>query len=473
MTSPVISVALDTPFLDTVKKMGENKIGSLVVVKEDGNLAGLLTSKNLIHNFFKKFPEKKVNDLSAKDFIEKFPVHLPPEYPLLEALYEMQNRDEDYAVVCEKSTPVGIISSKDILRILFKSATLYETHIDNAQNLHDLKEIHKTLYKIADNLVENTRYISDVLTILSSIHLKIQKKVYDISAKVFFENNSLKINVKNIHHAFIIMGSGGRREMSLDPDQDNGFIIADNVTDIEKEYLNEFGKMLVENLAYVGYEKCEGNIMVTNPEMSKTLSRWKKDISEWIDNPGKWGIRWSSILFDFDCMVGDEKLVWELREFILKKISIRPAFLMEMLQSDSNKAVPISLFGGFVTEKKGKYKGTFNLKRTGLMFIVDVARVFALYKGISDLNTKSRLKHLERLNVLSEETVQNVLEAYETMTHLILLHQIEQAKKNEKLDKFINPKLLSVYKQEKLKEALKNVSKFLDIALSYFGGSPF
>jgi CBS domain-containing protein len=473
MTSPVLSVSLNTQFLDAVKKMGERKVGSLVVVDESNNLSGLLTSKNLIHNFFDKFPEKKVNELTVKDFVNNQPVHLPPEYPLLEALYEMQSKDEDYAVVCEKLTPVGIISSKDILRILFKTATIYETHIDNARNLHELKEIHQGLFKIAENLVENTRYVSDVLTILSSIHLKIQRKVYEISANVFFENNRLRINVKNIPHALIIMGSGGRREMSLDPDQDNGFIISDKITDIEKEYLNEFGKMLIENLAYVGYEKCEGNVMVTNPDMSKTLTQWKKDISEWIENPGKWGIRWSSILFDFDCLVGDEKLVWELREFILRKISLRPAFLMQILQSDSTKAVPISLFGGFVTEKKGKYKGTFNLKRTGLMFIVDIARVFSLYKGISDLNTKSRLKHLERLNVLSEETVQNVLEAYEIMTNIILLHQIEQAKNNEKLDKFINPKKLSVYKQERLKEALKTVSKFLDIAISYFGGSPF
>ncbi len=269
------------------------------------------------------------------------------------------------------------------------------------------------------------------------------------------------------------MGSGGRREMNLDPDQDNGFVFSDKITDIEKEYLNEFGKMLVENLAYVGYEKCDGNIMVTNPEMSKTISEWKEDIASWIDNPGKWGIRWSTIIFDFDCLVGDEQLVWELRNFILKKVSQKPAFLLQILQSDSTHAIPISFFGSFITEKKGPKKGTFNLKRTGLMFIVDIARVFSLYKSVTDLNTKERLKHLERLKVLTEETVQNVLEAYEIMANIILTHQIEQAKNNETLDKFINPKKLSVYKQERLKTALKTVSKFLDTALSYFTGSPF
>ncbi len=473
MTSPVTTAPLDISFFDAIKIMGERKIGSLVIIDENSNLKGLLTSKNLIHKFFNKYPEKNVNELTAADFLTKSPVMIPPEFPLIEGLFEMQAKGEDYAVVCSKTKPVGIISAKDILRILFRSASAYETHIDNVNTLDGLKEIHSNLFKVADNLLQNTRFVSDVLTIISSIHLKIQKKVYEISAQIFFENNSLNINIHNIPHAFIIMGSGGRREMNLDPDQDNGFILSDKITDIEKEYLNEFGKLLVENLNYVGYEKCDGNIMVTNPEMNKTLSQWKEDIGSWIDNPGTWGVRWSSIIFDFDCLIGDESLVWDMREFILKKIAQKPAFLMQILQSDSTHAIPLSLFGTFVTEKKGKRKGTFNLKRTGLMFIVDVARVFALYKGITDLNTKERLKHLERLNVLSEETVQNVLEAYEVMANIILIHQIEQGKNNIKYDKFINPKKLSVYKQEKLKDALKTVSKFLSTAISYFSGSPF
>jgi CBS domain-containing protein len=473
MTSPIITVPEDAKFFDTIKIMGERKIGSLVVTDNDNRLRGLLTSKNLIFKFFEKFPEKDTTKLFAKDFTNMRPIRIPPEFPLIDALFEMQQKEEDYAVVCNRDTPIGIISSKDILRILFKAPTIYENHIENINTLDELREIHKELYKIAENISENSRTTSDILTILSSIHLKIQKKVYDISAKVFNENNPLNINIHNIPHAFIIMGSGGRREMNLDPDQDNGFVFSDEITDIEKEYLNEFGKMLVENLAYVGYEKCDGNIMVTNPEMAKTLSQWKEDIASWIDNPGKWGIRWSTIIFDFDCLMGDEKLVWDLRNFILSKVSQKPAFLLQILQSDSTHAIPISFFGSFVTEKKGEKKGTFNLKRTGLMFIVDIARVFSLYKGITDLNTIERLKHLERLNVLTNETVQNVIEAYEIMCNIILSHQIEQAKNNEKLDKFINPKKLSVYKQEKLKNALKTVSKFLDTALSYFTGSPF
>ena len=470
MTSPIFKVPKGTHLLEALKIMAEADIGSIVITEKDGEIAGLLTAKNIVKKYYEKYLQQD-RSFIVDDFMNLNPVCLPPEYPLVEALYEMQTKGEDYAVICKSKIPVGIISSKDILRILFRNVTVYETHIDSINNLNGLKEIHSNLFKIAKNLVDTTKFIAEILTVLSGIHLKIIKKVYSLTAKDYREK--FNVEVEKIPHCFIIMGSGGRREMFLDPDQDNGFIYPDNLSEPEKKHLEEFANYLVDNLDFVGYEKCEGNIMVTNPEMRKTLSEWKEDIGNWIDNPGKWGIRWSSIIFDFDSLYGNESLVWDLREFILEKISEKPVFLLQMLKSDANHAIPLSIFGNFVVEKKGKYKGTFNLKRTALMFIVDVTRAFALYKKLKDLNTISRLNHLERIKALSSETVENVKEAYDIVCEIILNHQIEQAEKGEELNKFINPKKLSVYTQDKLKNALKTISKYLDKGLSYFGGNPF
>ncbi len=470
MTSPIFKVPENTKLLEALKIMAEADIGSLVITKENGEVAGLLTAKGIIKKYYEKYLQRD-RSFVVNDFMILDPVCLPPEYPLIEALYELQTRGEDYAIICKSRIPVGIISSKDILRILFRNVTVYETHIDSINSLEGLKEVHSNLYKIAKNLLDSTKFISEILTVLSGIHLKIIKTVYFLTVKDYKEKFNVEID--KIPHCFIIMGSGGRREMFLDPDQDNGFIYPDNLSEPEKKHLEEFAKYLVENLDYVGYEKCEGNIMVTNPEMRKTISEWKEDIGNWIDNPGKWGIRWSSIIFDFDCMFGYESLVWDLRDYILNKISEKPVFLLQMLKSDASHAIPLSIFGNFVVEKKGKYKGTFNLKRTALMFIVDVTRAFALYKKLKDLNTISRLNHLERIKALSTETVENVKEAYDIVCEIILNHQIEQAEKGKELNKFIDPKKLSVYTQDKLKNALKTISKYLDKGLSYFGGNPF
>ena len=470
MTSPIFKVPENTKLLEALKIMAEADIGSLVITKENGELGGLLTAKGIIKKYYEKYLQRD-RSFVVNDFMILDPVCLPPEYPLIEALYELQTRGEDYAIICKSRIPVGIISSKDILRILFRNVTVYETHIDSINTLDGLREVHSNLYKIAKNLLDSTKFISEILTVISGIHLKIIKKVYLLTVKDYKEKFNVEID--KIPHCFIIMGSGGRREMFLDPDQDNGFIYPDNLSETEKKYLEEFAKYLVDNLDYVGYEKCEGNIMVTNPEMRKTISEWKDDIGNWIDNPGKWGIRWSSIIFDFDCMFGNELLVWDLRDYILNKISEKPVFLLQMLKSDASHAIPLSIFGNFVVEKKGKYKGTFNLKRTALMFIIDVTRAFALYKKLKDLNTISRLNHLERIKALSAETVENVKEAYDIVCEIILNHQIEQAEKGEELNKFIDPKKLSVYTQDKLKNALKTISKYLDKGLSYFGGNPF
>ena len=470
MTSPIFKVNERTQLLEALKIMSESDIGSLIITKENGEVVGLLTAKEIVKKYYRKYLQKEKSFL-VDEFMILEPICLPPEYPLIEALYEMQTKGQDYVIICKSKIPIGIISSKDILKILFRNAIVFETHIDSINDLRGLKEIYQNLYKIAKNLIDSTRFISEILTVLSGIHLKIIKKVYFLTVRDY--KIRYKIEIDKIPHCFIIMGSGGRREMFLDPDQDNGFIYPDNIKEIEREHLIEFANFLVENLDYVGYKKCEGNIMVTNPEMRKTISEWKNDIGRWIDNPGKWGIRWSSIIFDFDSLFGNESLVWELREFILKKISEKPVFILQTLKSDASHAIPLSIFGNFVVEKKGKYKGKFNLKRTALMFIIDVTRAFALYKGLKDLNTISRLNHLERVKTLSSETVENVKEAYDVVCDIILNHQIKQAENGEKFDKFIDPKKLSLYTQEKLRNSLKSISKYLDKGLSYFGGNPF
>jgi len=49
--------------------------------------------------------------------------------------------------------------------------------------------------------------------------------------------NKTGIKVDEIDHAVIIMGSGARKEMMLNPDQDNGYIFSNNLSDKEIEYL--------------------------------------------------------------------------------------------------------------------------------------------------------------------------------------------------------------------------------------------
>ncbi|WP_022849873.1 putative nucleotidyltransferase substrate binding domain-containing protein [Limisalsivibrio acetivorans] len=470
MTSPVMKVNCSTTIVDACQVMSNHRIGSLVAVDDRNKIAGILTSKNVIHKFFNNF-EESLNRPELERYVNDDPVAVPPEFPLVSTLHEMRKKNQDYAVAVKNDEPIGIISSKDILRILFSDSSIYATSIDEAESVDDLRENFRSLYRTAESLMNSSKMTSEILPIISSMHINIMKKLYDVTAEQFLEKTGK--DIRTIKHAIIVMGSAARKEAMLDPDQDNGYVFPDSISEEDRASLNEFAVHFSDNLDYVGYEYCKGGIMVTNEEMANTLSEWKELIGDWIDNPGEKGIRWSSIIFDLTTLVGEDRLVWELRQFILDKISKKPAFLLQMLQSDAGLKIPRSIFGKFIVEKEGEHKGMINLKRAALSFIVDVTRAFSLFKGQQDLNTIERMEHLARAHVLSEETHDNIQNAYEVVTDILLSNQIEMAKEGKQPDKFVDPHKLSLYNQEKLKNALSQISKFLSTGLRYFSGSPF
>ncbi|MDK2792099.1 MAG: hypothetical protein PWQ25_962 [Deferribacteres bacterium] len=469
MTFPVLTVEKGISIVEASKIMSLHKTGSLVVT-EDGKIIGVLTAKTLVHKFL---PDALNFGLNAKicDFVDRDVIKVPKEYPLVEVLGEMQTKNKEYALIVKNEKLIGIISNKDILKTLYNSASIFTANVEIAESLDELKSAYNRLYKIAAELIENSRLTSDVLPIISSIHIAIQKQVHKITADEFFRKTG--VNICDIDHALIIMGSGARKEMMLEPDQDNGFIFDDRLSFSEKSILLEFGKKFTDNLEYVGYKKCPGNIMVTNPDMSKTLSEWKRSIAEIVNDPSlKGGFLRSSIIFDMETFCGKDNLVWELKEFIFDIISEKPVFLIQFLENDTNFKSPLSIFGKFLVEKEGKYKDMINLKPYALSIIVDVTRSYTLAKKLSSLNTIERLNHLERKHILSEETVGKVKKAYEIIVDIILRNQIKQAKSGEEVSKYINPSELSNYNQTRLKNAIGTTSKYLNNSIKYFKGHP-
>lgn len=464
MTTPVCTIESDKTVFEASAIMAEQGIGSLVVVDENGEFTGLLTTKHLVHKYMASTKRAEIPTL-VSGFMNADPVAMPPEFPIVEAIAELQQKGDDYAVVVKSAKPIGLISNKDLMHIVFQNSNIYNAHINGMNTLDQLREAHKNIYCIAKTLVANSRLTSSVLPILSAVHLNIQKKVYQITLDSIEKETAE--TMQRVGNSMIIMGSGGRREMMLDPDQDHAFILDNSATDKDKKRFMHFGEKFSDNLEYVGYEKCKGNIMASNPEMVKTLKEWKKTIAGWINNPGKEGLLWSAVFFDMDRFEGDETLVWKLKEFISLNVPEKPVFLIQMLERDANTKQPISLFGRINTEKAGERKGTINLKTSALTFLVDVTRVFILHIGLNDLNTLERGRHLERKKILSPDTVSGLQSSYETIVDLLLKEQISRVEEGGAPNKNIDPSQLSLYNRERLKSSLQFITRYLSKALRY------
>jgi CBS domain-containing protein len=272
------------------------------------------------------------------------------------------------------------------------------------------------------------------------------------------------------------MGSGGRREMLLGPDQDNGFIF-ENVPDERMPeidaFFGPFSEKIVQALAQVGYPICQGKVMANNPAWRGRISDWKSRIREWVNDPEPQNVRYSSIFFDFVPLMGDPNLAQALRSIVNKEIREYEAFLYHMMSLDLRYRVPVGLLGRFVLEKSGEHKGQLSLKQGGSIYIVDCIRMFALEKELTAITTQERLKGLVDRNVFDTETAEHIRAAFEALTFFRLRNEIASMEQGKEPSHYINPHALSKNEQDLLKEAFNAVSKLQDATKRHFARTPF
>ncbi|HAR58966.1 MAG TPA: cyclic nucleotide-binding protein, partial [Alcanivorax sp.] len=80
------------------------------------------------------------------------------------------------------------------------------------------------------------------------------------------------------HGCLLVLGSEGRGEQILKTDQDNALIVDDPENWPERDaHMQRF----TETLLRLGYPRCPGNIMVSNPEWVGSATDWKARIGRW------------------------------------------------------------------------------------------------------------------------------------------------------------------------------------------------
>jgi CBS domain-containing protein len=279
-----------------------------------------------------------------------------------------------------------------------------------------------------------------------------------------------------VRYCFLLMGSGGRREMLLNPDQDHGFIF-ENVPDERMPAVEAFfvplAEKLVEALRQVGYPTCHGKVMANNPAWRGRLSDWQWKINEWVVNPEPQKVRYSSIFFDFVPLAGDPVLATRLRDVVNHMVRNFPAILYHMMALDLQCKVPLGMLGRLQPEKSGEHKGEISLKAGGSVFIVDCIRMFALEKEVPAITTLDRLKGLVERHVFAPETAEHIRAAFEALSFLRLRHEIQLVDQGREPSHWLDHHDLSKNEQELLREALSAVSKLQDAAKRHFGRLPF
>lgn len=467
MSAPVEICSPETPIRDIARRMIQKSIGAILVCDRQSQLTGIITERDLVAKVLAR-DTANCEDLNAGEVMTPRPYSMPPDTFMYEATSFMMGHKIKHLPILDRDEIVGIVTLQDLMKYRSQKSMLLIGNIRKARTVEDLIFAREEIVKVAKALMGETRSHIETMEIISYIHHRIIRRCYEI---VLDEMQRQGHKQPDVNVCFIIMGSGGRKEMLLGPDQDNGFIY-ENFPDEQLEEVDNFyipfAEKLVASLSRIGYPRCKGNVMVNNPLWRGRLNEWKQRISSWIKVPEPQRVRYSSIFFDFMPISGEASLCQDLRRIVHTLIKEHPIFLYHMMVLDFKHKVPLSLLGRFTLDKDKEHKGMLSLKQAGSIFIVDCVRMFLLEQQVDATTTLERLDELVKLNIFNQETAEHIKAAFEAFTFLRLRNEINLIDQGRFPTHYLDPYSLTKNEQDLLKEAFRVASKLQDSTKHHF-----
>jgi len=458
MTVPLTGCADTTSLQQALELMRSRKIGALAVLDDLGDLLGL-TTPALIADAVLLRRIDAATPLSEAGVERALTV--APDDPLWKAEQVLQDHDVKYLVVEDEGVAIGMVSQTDIVRLLFVRAqrNLLIGRVGQAMSRDELRDLSGDLDECALGALEHNRRAMTALRILSETHLAMMRRCVELTLQQMAAAGE---GAPPARFALLIMGSGGRQEMMLAPDQDNGLILDDTVAADPgmRAWFQRFAEQVNDNFAWIGYPLCPGDIMARNPQFHKSLGEWQRQISYMANAPTEKAARWSNVVFDFETLYGDERLTTQLREHVHAELGARPRLLAMMVEDDAEGRPPIGFFNRLVTSEQKDAKGRIDVKRNGLRIIADAARIYALSRGVKVCNTQDRIHALVRLGAIDADLADSALSAYDELASLVLDHQLVQRRQGTSPDKLLDPAQLTPYQREALRDSMLAVKRF-------------
>lgn len=226
----------------------------------------------------------------------------------------------------------------------------------------------------------------------------------------------------------LCLGSGGRHESLLGPDQDNAMIIEDYPDARHMAidtWFQSLGERFTARLDDYGIVLCNGNVMARWPSWRKRSSEWQHQLQLWTGRRVVKLVQLSNILLDFSPVYGDAALAARLRAEALALMPRAGLFLHEMATLLDETPVALDRFDRLRGNGKDAPHGkALNLKAQGLLVLQGSARLLALVHGVDAVDTRARLRALVDRGVLDAALARRLEGALNGLQALLLQAQL-------------------------------------------------
>jgi CBS domain-containing protein len=441
-----LKVSTTTTIRDVAQLMTDNLFDSALIT-ENSYPVGIVTDKD----FRSKVATGRIPVLSLIPTIMNAPVITVNEnISVAEAQLVMLKHGVTHLCVTldgtDKSEVKGIISEHDLVVAQANNPGVLLKEIKKATGAKELKVVREKLAEIIQSSLNRNIPLTHISSIAGEITLAIVKRAVELAI--------LDLGSPPAKYAWLCIGSQGRKEQLLLTDQDSILIFEDVPADKyrdTKDYFIRLAKKATGTLEKVGYRACPQNHMASNMLWCKSLTDWVKQYSNWMNTPGEKSNEISSVFFDYEMAVGEQKIEDALTEVIFKNARNNVLFFDYLGNDALRKPPPLNFFKKFNLEEEGEFKGKFDIKNRGIMPLVDSARLFVVSNSIKGINsTYHRYKHLAIVDPKHAEIYLNCAEAFLELSKF----RTQEGLKNDSDGHYLDLDEINKVEKEKLKSAL-------------------
>jgi len=428
----------DASVREAVRIMARKR-GDILFVNHGDKIVGVINQHDLTERVLSTGldQDKKVIEIMSSPLIS-----MNENALLYEGLLDMKKRGLSHmALMGSKKKITGVVGFREIGAMQENLAGFLIKEIVDAEGVEQLKRIYKRLPVLVKALSESGGQTRIITGIISSVADAIQRRLIELAIE--------ELGPAPCKFAFIVLGSQGRAEQTLATDQDNAIITVNLQESFRKEaevYFKVLAEKVTLELDAVGYQKCPGEIMASNPKWNRELNAWKNYFTDWIGNSTPQDVLNMAIFFDFRCIYGEQILVEQLYTHILKSSKAKTLFFYHMARSIIQMKIPV---------KPDDHQ--MDMKRI-LLPVSSYIRLYGLREGLTVTGSLDRAQLLLEENIFDNTLHEELTQAFEFITHLRIRSQAERIARDEVPGNTTDMRQLNQIETLILKKHLQNIA---------------
>lgn len=437
---------------DAGRLMQEQNANALFV--RDGERIGVVTGMNLAKALILRHLtlDTPVGEAASYEVIA-----IAPDARISEALVQMTRHAKRRLAVHGADGYTGFLQDIDLLGLFAGNSQLIPNRISRARTLADLIPCARDIQAQVERLHRQGIRVETIADITSDLNRRLHARVFDLTCP-----DSIRP-----HACLVMMGSEGRGEQTVRTDQDNGVLFDGPVPEADLAAFREGFSAALETL---GFPRCPGNVMVSNPLWSQPVDSFIRQIERWTRAADGEAAMNLAMFTDAVAVSGDPALVARARAALGAIMQREPVLLARFaLAVEAFAEARTGFFGALMASVGIGGEDAIDIKRTGTFPIVHGIRALMLERGVFAESTAGRIKALVEAGALGADFGSELTGALRVFMEFRLRSQLAAARRGTiEGESVVRMDTLSTADRDMLRDALRVVRQLREYLRVHF-----